>query len=106
LAGLIESGNTKTAEALIKRFRPVDARLLLGIHLGCFLVQHVRVVDDAERRAAERICALLAGKVDDLRRQVFVEYKSELIELRKGQIRALPAPVSDASLSTTSAPAV
>jgi hypothetical protein len=41
LIGLIESGSCHKSEELLEKFRPVDGRLLRGIHLGCFLAQHM-----------------------------------------------------------------
>lgn len=92
IVGLIEAGHVVDAEALVRKFQPSDPRLLLAIHLGCFLIQHVRVSTDEQRKAARRICDRLAESISHLRAGIFQEFKSHLLEMRKGEILALPEP--------------
>ena len=89
IVGLLESGFLDKAEALIKKFRPGDQRLLLAIYLGCSLIQHLRVTTKENKKIAERICNRLSGPVMDYRSQLLKEFKSELLEIRKGKIKAI-----------------
>lgn len=92
IVGLIEIGEVELAETLLKDFHPEDTRLLLGIHLGCFLLQHTRVATKKEKDSANRICERVAKSISDLRNKLMVEFKSELLELRKDSIKALEPP--------------
>lgn len=89
IVGLIEIGEAAKAETLIKKFAPNDKRLFLGIHLGCFLLQHTRVTTRNEKESAARICQYVAKNISDLRSKLFHEFKSELLELRKDAIAAI-----------------
>ncbi len=89
IVGLIEIGEVELAEILLKNFHPEDTRLLLGIHLGCFLLQHTRVATKKEKDSANRICEHVARNISDLRNKLMVEFKSELLELRNDSIKAL-----------------
>jgi NACHT domain len=88
--GLIECGATCEAERAIQKFKPADSRLLLALHLGCFLIlQNVRVSTKLERDAAKKICDGLSGRVAHLRTQLVEEMKAELLEIRKGAIKTI-----------------
>jgi energy-coupling factor transporter ATP-binding protein EcfA2 len=89
IVGLLEAGSVKKAEELIKRFHPGDARLLLGIHLGCFLIQHLHTAGKEQQKFAKRITDKLDDKIQHLRAEVLKEWKSELLEIRKGEIREI-----------------
>lgn len=90
IVGLLEAGLVTEAEPLIRKFRPRDGRLLLAIHLGCVLIQHIRVSTDHQKKSAARICERLAGETTGLRQQVYEEFKTYLIELRRGEITGIP----------------
>src|SRR5205085_4589221 len=92
IVGLLESGALENARGRIKAFRPSDPRLLLAIHMGCFLIQHHRIADRAEKKIAREICESLTTFVRNLRRQLLFEFKSELLELRRGEIQAINVP--------------
>jgi energy-coupling factor transporter ATP-binding protein EcfA2 len=92
IVGLLECGLMLRAEQMIKAFRPKDARLLLAIHLGCFITAKLRVVSKEQRKIAERISESLGDSVRLYRTQILREFKSELLEVRKGQIKALEPP--------------
>jgi hypothetical protein len=92
VVALIESGSLDKAELLVKGFRPEDIRLLLALHLGCFLIAHLRITSKEDRKIAKRICDTLAPKTGYLRKQVLDEMKSMLLEVRRGKIEALPLP--------------
>lgn len=92
IVGLIEIGEVELAETLLKDFHPEDTRLLLGIYLGCFLLQHTRVSTKKERDSANRICEHVETNISKLRIKLVAEFKSELLELRKNSIKALESP--------------
>lgn len=94
LVGLIECGAMEEVELLLKTFKPSDSRLLLGIHLGCYLTQHVRVCTKDQRDAAKRICDRLSSQVGHLRVQLLEEVKTELLEVRADAIRTIEIPVT------------
>lgn len=97
IVGLIESGNLDKAEKLIKGFRPSDPRLLLAIQLGCFMIQHLRVSTREERAIAADISATLWSRVQHLRTALLSEFKSELLEIRGGEIKALDGDTTEAT---------
>ncbi len=90
IVGLIESGELDAAEEELNHFSPADRRLYLGIHLGAFLIQHLRVTTQGERASAKRICDVMARHLPDLRKQLLDEFKSEILEVQGGRIAALP----------------
>jgi len=92
LVGLIESGACDKCEELLKKFRPIDERFLLGIHLGCYLTQHLRMATREEKEMAQRISRMVADQVEGLRQQVLEEFKSELLEIQRGHVSALETP--------------
>ncbi len=104
IVGLIESGALDTAERVLRKFKPSDLRLLLGIHLGCFLTDQVRVSTRGERDTARRICNGLSGRIDHLRVQVIEEMKSELLEVREGAIKTLEGRSAHGEGSTDEQP--
>lgn len=89
LAGLIECGDLSWVAKQVKNFYPEDPRLLLAIHLGCFLLQNHRIAEAEERKLAGEVSRELANRVAHLRNILLSEFKSELIELQNGQIKAL-----------------
>jgi Predicted NTPase (NACHT family) len=92
ICGLIECGAITDVEDLVAEFKPVDLRFLLGIHLGCFLTQHVRVAPKAQRDAAKRICNVLASEIEHLRAKLLEEVRTDLLEMRKGVINEIELP--------------
>jgi hypothetical protein len=91
LVSLVESGSLDKALLLLKKFKPNDLRLLLALHLGCFLIAELRVTSHEERKLAKRMCEFIGPKVSHLRQQVLGEFKSMLLEVRRGKIEALPS---------------
>jgi predicted NACHT family NTPase len=89
ITGLVESGAMTEAEKLLRKFRPADLRLLLGIHLGCYLTQHVRVLTGQQNSVAKKICEALSGRIVHLRAQLLSEVKTELLEIRGGTIKSI-----------------
>ncbi len=91
ITGLIECGALEKAEKLMKGFRPADPRLLLAVHLGCFVLQHLRVTTKDEKKLAERISNSVAERANLLRPQLLDEFKTELLEVRGGKVAAIEA---------------
>jgi hypothetical protein len=98
IVGLMETGEMETAKELIQKFKPEDARLLLAIQLGCFMIEHLRVAERDERKIAAHISASLSDIVSGLRRKLLDEFKTHLFEIRKGKVQPiLPPPAETAS---------
>jgi hypothetical protein len=89
IIGLIEAGALEQALKELESFSPRDRRLFLGLHLGAFLMNQQRVVTPRERKLAHEICNSLNEKIHDLRQQLIEEFKSELLEIQQGKIKAL-----------------
>jgi hypothetical protein len=89
IIGLLEAGKVTKAEVLIRGFRPRDKRLLLAIHLGCYLIEQLRLAPRDQKRSAKRICDKLESRILPLRKQVIEELKTELLEVRQGEVKAL-----------------
>ena len=102
IVGLIECGCMDEAINRTKKFNPSDTRLLLTLHLGAYLHIHLRVATRSEKKKAKAICALLDPKVNLLRKQILNEFKSYILEIRKGELRALPDPSVDKSATSKS----
>ncbi|MBN2286573.1 MAG: NACHT domain-containing protein [Tissierellales bacterium] len=92
IVGLLECGCLSSAEQMIKSFRPKDLRLLLAIHLGCFLIENLKVTSTDDKKIASKITNNLTQRIIPLRNQIVEEMKSELLEVQRGEIRSL-APV-------------
>jgi hypothetical protein len=91
IIGLIEAGALTEAEKELKSFSPRDRRLFLGLHLGAYLMDLQRVATADERKVAHKICDSLNARILDLREQLIQEFKSELLEIQQGRIKALTA---------------
>ena len=87
--GLIECGCLKEAEAVMKTFHPKDRRLLLAIYLGCFLMTHLRIATDEQKTIAEKLINKINPLIQDLREHLIKEFHSELLEVRKGEIKQI-----------------
>lgn len=92
ITGLIEIGALDAATRFLREFTPTDKRLYLGIHLSAFLFHHVRVTSGDERPKAQKIHEQIGHHLTELRKQLFKELRSELLEMRKGELKALPMP--------------
>ncbi len=94
IIGLIEAGLLHNAEVLLRGFHPKDSRLLLAVHLGCFIIQNLRVATKEQRKIAERISNNLNKAVQVYREQILREFKSEVLEVRGGAIESVELPAS------------
>lgn len=89
IVGLIECGYLENAYEQLKDFKPKDNRLYLALHLGCCLIENVKMVDKEHRKIAEKIRKQISPKIEFLRLQILDEYKSELLEVRKGKVEVI-----------------
>ena len=89
IVGLIECGLLEQAFIEIKKFHTNDNRFNLALFLSSFIVAQLRVFDKKEKKIAENICAYLSPRVTKLRKGVMDEMKTELLELQKGEIKAI-----------------
>lgn len=102
ITGLVESGDIDAAGEVLLKYNSSDPRLLVAIHLGCYLAAHVRPIEPSQKGVAIEICKRFERKIAPYRKQLLSEWGSELIELRNGDIAAadddkepvnlLPAP--------------
>ena len=90
IVGALESDNLAEADRLSRGFNPDDDKLALGVHLGAFFVQHLRVSSEPDRKVAARISKRFESRLLGLRKQLYDEFKSEVLEIREGSIAALP----------------
>lgn len=89
IVGLIESGSLVKADQFLRNFHPSDNKLFLAIHLGCYLITHLRITTKEQKEIASRISDKLAGRIIRLREQLVSELKTELLEMRQGKICAI-----------------
>lgn len=89
IVGLIECGDIEQAEALIKNFNPEESKLLMAIHLGCYLALEIRPLPKKDKSHAKDICARLDQKIAPYRAQLIKELGSTLLELRNGEIKVI-----------------
>lgn len=89
IIGLLECGNLLEAEKEIKLFHPTDHKLLLFIHLGCFFISAIRILKSEEKAIANRIMEKITPQIKHLREQLVKEVHSELLEIRKGEIKPI-----------------
>lgn len=86
IVGLIESGELSAAYTIVKSTNISDPRLLMCIHLGCYLTAEIRPVTDAEKAIAKDICFYLNKKVDGCRHQLVKEMGTMLLEYKNGTV--------------------
>lgn len=95
ISGLIESGELSTAEALLRKYRPADVRLLLGIHLGSYLTAKVRPVSKRDKQIANSIVERLNEPISGLRAQLAQEFETILLDMRDGRPIAIEHETED-----------
>lgn len=86
ISGLIESRKLQEALDLIKKYNPRDPKLLLGLHMNAFYVQHIHITDDNDKKLAGKICDEIGPRIEYLRKTVIREMKDFLLEVRRGKI--------------------
>ncbi|NQT51746.1 NACHT domain-containing protein [bacterium] len=92
LVSLIETGYLEEARQLAQKFRPVDDKLLLALSLGAFFIANLETYSKKDKKTADAIHRILAPRVKHLRSEVMKEMTSCLLEVRRGDIKALPEP--------------
>ena len=85
----MECGLTEQIERDIRKFSPKDTKLLLALFLGSYLIHGHKVTEKDEKTCASSIMAFLSHRVDHLRRAVRDEFKTELLEMRHGEIHTI-----------------
>jgi hypothetical protein len=92
IIALLESGAIDEASKEVEDFNPADLRLLLAIHLSCFLVSQLRIAAHPDKEAARAIVKVVAPRIAWLRKDLLAEWRTELLEIRQGQIQAVEQP--------------
>ena len=90
IVGLMESGHLREAFERIKKFKPSQPLPLLSLHLGAFLIQHIRSGTKAQKQLGKQIAEHLLPEVRPSITKYLKEFKSKLIEIQKGEVKALP----------------
>jgi len=90
IVGLMESGHVREAFDRIKKFKPSEPLPLLSLHLGAFLIEHIRSGTKAQKQSANQIAGYLLPTVGPLIKKYLKEFKTKLIEIQTGEIKALP----------------
>ena len=89
IVGLMDSGHLAAAYERIRKFKPSQQLPLLSIHMGAFLLMHVRAANDEQKRIAKQIVEHLLPSVALVIPKFLKEFKSHLIEIQKGKIQEL-----------------
>lgn len=89
IVALIELGSVEQARELARHYSPSESLYLLALYLGSRLTQEVRSSTPQQRRDAERMSKALEGKITPLLGKLHVEFKSQLLEYRKGKIETV-----------------
>ena len=95
IVGLMECGELAKVQQALKSFKPRDMKLMVAIHLGCFLITHIKITSKPEKVIAAEILESIGKEIAFLREQILLEWKTELIEFRKGQLKAIELPTSE-----------
>jgi len=77
IIGLLETYQLEQASRLIKKFRPKDLRLLVGIDMACGLRR------DSEKKIAKRIRQDLDERIGNVRRYLYKEIQTTFSEIRE-----------------------
>ncbi|PPU10084.1 NACHT domain-containing protein [Xanthomonas arboricola] len=89
---LIELGEFRVLEDLLKVSPLLDDMLATAIHFGCYFSREVRSVPELERQHADNVVKLLDAKVAHLRVKVVEEMKGQLLEYKRSGVVALDVP--------------
>jgi len=90
-AGLVDAGRLDLAEQLIRKFLPSDQRLLLALHMGCFTVENLKYSEPDAKKIASRIAKRIGPRIAHLMAAMVEEWKTQLLEMRRGEIAAIEA---------------
>ncbi len=92
LAGAIETQLHERLERLLKDYDPEDRRLLFALFLSLKFIEELRVSTAAEKALAGRLAGRLYGRVASVGNEFVKEFKTLLLELRKGELVAVDEP--------------
>lgn len=90
--GLVERGLLDEAEIVIKESQIQDPRMYLSIYLGLMLYKHTRVTSSDKKKAAQKLMEKIAPRALVLLPNLLQEFNSQILEVRRGEITALPDP--------------
>jgi hypothetical protein len=90
LVGLIEAGQLEVAYNAIRHYRPAEQKFMLGIVLGCFVIEGLRITSETNKGFANKIRGILEGKVRHLATELSKEFDSLMLEVRAGQMKSIP----------------
>lgn len=96
VSALIEVGDFRKAQELLKTYHPSNSLYFLAIFLGCYLSAEIRMISDADREISKQICKDLAPRIQGDRLRLSEEFKSELLEIRRGRIAELERDLEEA----------
>ncbi|MEA2553049.1 MAG: hypothetical protein QOJ65_1225 [Fimbriimonadaceae bacterium] len=95
LVALLEAGLLDEAKSAIHDFRPDDDRLLLAILMSCMMIANLRVSSKTQKKLARDIGADVYPRVQHLVSAVAEEVGGILLEMQRGKVAVLDAPVTD-----------
>lgn len=91
ISALIEVGALDAASRVLEKFHPKDSRQILAVYLGCRINAEVRLGSPTARQRAREICESLESRVQALRGFLMKEFRSQLLEVRRGEITVVDA---------------
>jgi hypothetical protein len=86
ISALIEIGCLDIARDLGKQFHPAETRYLLALYLGSRFSQEVRAITSNQKKEAEKLSQAMESRVSPLLGKLIAEFRSHLLEYRKGEI--------------------
>lgn len=89
MVSLMEAGRLPEAHGKIKRFNPLDRKLLIPLHFGAFMIQSLKITSREEKNHAKEICDFLTPKIKSLFRVVLEEIDAIDRELEEEQRQAI-----------------
>ncbi|WP_376694810.1 NACHT domain-containing protein [Wenzhouxiangella sp. EGI_FJ10305] len=92
--GLLESGNVREALERVRGGSISDQRYLLALHFGARLASGVRYLEASERKNAECLADEIEPKIRDLIQKAIQEFRGNLLEIRKGEVKAIDGEVT------------
>ena len=89
IVGLMESGHLAEALDRLKHLKTKHALPLVAVHLGAFMIEHVRGVPKEKKELARLVRELVEPKVIPLLKSSLKEFTSKLLEIQKGQVKEI-----------------
>jgi len=88
----IETDLDETVDRVLRRFNPEDQRLLFWLLVALKFMENLRVATRQQKALAARLSLRLMDRVGGIVQEFSKQFKSVLLEVRQGQLRALEAP--------------